>query len=466
MGAHAGGHYGYFSGTDEERLADLNARAPRSGGRCRLVHPRRLRRDPHPRRRRFRGARAPAASGHRLLRHHGPAGGGRPPRGHGRLPRAHRPRRDAALQPPALRAGCWPIAAPAGALEPLPAAAPACWCRRRNRVVTIRGGVAEGPLAGGNLTLLQCLIGTPYFPDLDGALLFLEDVNEDLYRIDRMLAHLRMVGALSPACAACWSAGSPGSKRHMNDGALGVDEVLDHYFGPLGVPGRLRPADRPHRGPVDPAPRRARAVRRGRGRGGAAGAGGRLGPARIARLAARPPHLSLAYGMATPTLTRHRVPGVLGDILIDVRAGGRATPRPAVVVVHGFKGFKDWGLWPPFAERLARAGCLGRDPQPERQRGGRHRRVRVSRALRPQHLLGRVARPAPGDRRARRRASWAWRRPPASGCWAIPGRWHRRAARRRRPAGAGAGDLGRDLHRRALGRRRSVTPGAPRAYRS
>jgi dienelactone hydrolase len=60
--------------------------------------------------------------------------------------------------------------------------------------------------------------------------------------------------------------------------------------------------------------------------------------------------------MATPTLTRHRLPGALGEILIDVRAGGRTTPRPAVVVMHGFKGFKDWGLWPSFAERLARAG--------------------------------------------------------------------------------------------------------------
>jgi dienelactone hydrolase len=60
--------------------------------------------------------------------------------------------------------------------------------------------------------------------------------------------------------------------------------------------------------------------------------------------------------MATPTLTRHRLPGALGDILIDVRAGGRASPRPAVVVIHGFKGFKDWGLWPSLAERLARAG--------------------------------------------------------------------------------------------------------------
>jgi dienelactone hydrolase len=60
--------------------------------------------------------------------------------------------------------------------------------------------------------------------------------------------------------------------------------------------------------------------------------------------------------MATPTLTKHTLPGALGEILIDVRAGGRGSPRPAVVVVPGFKGFKDWGMFPPFAERLARAG--------------------------------------------------------------------------------------------------------------
>lgn len=60
--------------------------------------------------------------------------------------------------------------------------------------------------------------------------------------------------------------------------------------------------------------------------------------------------------MATPTLTKHRAPGLLGELLIDVRAGGRSAPRPAVVVTHGFKGFKDWGLWPLLADRLARAG--------------------------------------------------------------------------------------------------------------
>lgn len=60
--------------------------------------------------------------------------------------------------------------------------------------------------------------------------------------------------------------------------------------------------------------------------------------------------------MATPTLSTHQLPGTLGDLFIDVRSGGRGSPRPAVVIVHGFKGFKDWGMFPPFAERLARAG--------------------------------------------------------------------------------------------------------------
>lgn len=57
-------------------------------------------------------------------------------------------------------------------------------------------GTAEGPLVGGNLSVLTRLIGTPYWPPLDGALLFLEDVGEAPYRVDRMLAHLALAGAL------------------------------------------------------------------------------------------------------------------------------------------------------------------------------------------------------------------------------------------------------------------------------
>ncbi len=60
--------------------------------------------------------------------------------------------------------------------------------------------------------------------------------------------------------------------------------------------------------------------------------------------------------MATPSLTSHAIPGVLGPILVDVRTSDRLRSRPAVLIVHGFKGFKDWGMFPLLAERLARAG--------------------------------------------------------------------------------------------------------------
>lgn len=60
--------------------------------------------------------------------------------------------------------------------------------------------------------------------------------------------------------------------------------------------------------------------------------------------------------MATPVLTRHVLPGALDRLLVDVRTGDRQNARPAVVVMHGFKGFKDWGMFPVLAERLARAG--------------------------------------------------------------------------------------------------------------
>jgi dienelactone hydrolase len=66
--------------------------------------------------------------------------------------------------------------------------------------------------------------------------------------------------------------------------------------------------------------------------------------------------------MATPTLTTHSIPGGLGDILIDVRAGGRTSSRPAVLVLHGFKGFKDWGMFPQLADRLALAGFTAVTP--------------------------------------------------------------------------------------------------------
>lgn len=61
---------------------------------------------------------------------------------------------------------------------------------------TLRPGVASGPLIGGNLTSLTNLLGTPFEPDTTGAILFIEDIDEELYRLERMLLHLRLAGKL------------------------------------------------------------------------------------------------------------------------------------------------------------------------------------------------------------------------------------------------------------------------------
>lgn len=122
----------------------------------------------------------------------------------------------------------------AGTLE-LPAPPHEVLLPTEGRVVTLAGGRAVGPLIGGNLTLLQSLIGTRFVPDLRGAILFLEDVNEDLYRIDRMLAHLRLAGMLDGLAGVAIGHFSD-CTRTTADGALGLDEVLYTYFGALGIP--------------------------------------------------------------------------------------------------------------------------------------------------------------------------------------------------------------------------------------
>lgn len=61
---------------------------------------------------------------------------------------------------------------------------------------TIVPGTAEGPLIGGNLSVLVSMLGSEYLPSFDGAVLFLEDVGEKVYRVDRMLTQLKLNGIL------------------------------------------------------------------------------------------------------------------------------------------------------------------------------------------------------------------------------------------------------------------------------
>ncbi|HEY9171299.1 MAG TPA: LD-carboxypeptidase [Verrucomicrobiae bacterium] len=67
---------------------------------------------------------------------------------------------------------------------------------RRRTVEILRRGTARGPLIGGNLTLLCTTVGTPWQPEFRGKILFLEDLAEEPYRMDRMLTHLLNAGLL------------------------------------------------------------------------------------------------------------------------------------------------------------------------------------------------------------------------------------------------------------------------------
>ena len=100
---------------------------------------------------------------------------------------------------------------------------------------TLRGGAASGVLAGGNLALLAALCGTPFAPDLRGAIVVLEDINEAVYRVDRMLRQLLLAGALD-GCSAIAFGHCTACAEESDDGARTLDEVLTEIADALGVP--------------------------------------------------------------------------------------------------------------------------------------------------------------------------------------------------------------------------------------
>jgi muramoyltetrapeptide carboxypeptidase len=100
---------------------------------------------------------------------------------------------------------------------------------------TVRQGVATGPLMGGNLSLVAALAGTPYAADFRKSILFLEEVNEEPYRVDRWMTQLDLAGGFKNAAALmvgiCDNCGPvPG------ESALTLDETLDQHLQPLAIP--------------------------------------------------------------------------------------------------------------------------------------------------------------------------------------------------------------------------------------
>ena len=100
-------------------------------------------------------------------------------------------------------------------------------------LVTLQGGRAQGPLMGGNLAVLCALLGTPYAPDPSGAVLFLEDVGERCYRVDRMLTTLKQAGWFAKAAGVLL--GDFHECRPGSDGVT-IEEVLRERLADVGIP--------------------------------------------------------------------------------------------------------------------------------------------------------------------------------------------------------------------------------------
>jgi muramoyltetrapeptide carboxypeptidase len=100
---------------------------------------------------------------------------------------------------------------------------------------TLVPGEATGRLLGGNLSVLSHLLGTRHAPRLRGAILFLEDVGEPVYRLDRMLAHLKMSGALKGVAGVAIGSFDPVARRSFLSDRP-VADLWRETFEPLGVP--------------------------------------------------------------------------------------------------------------------------------------------------------------------------------------------------------------------------------------
>lgn len=96
-------------------------------------------------------------------------------------------------------------------------------------LTTIEPGIACGPLLGGNLSMIAAVMGTDYEIDADGIILFIEDVNEPLYRIDRLLTHLRLAGKLAHIAGVL-----VGDMAGVDNAAL--ERLLKQTFEPLCIP--------------------------------------------------------------------------------------------------------------------------------------------------------------------------------------------------------------------------------------
>jgi muramoyltetrapeptide carboxypeptidase len=104
---------------------------------------------------------------------------------------------------------------------------------KTNRITRFSGGTATGHLIGGNLSLIVTLVGTPYEPDFDGGILFLEDTGEAPYRVDRMLTQLWLAGKLQQVAGIAFG---KFTKTSDEGNTFSIEEVIRMRCEALGIP--------------------------------------------------------------------------------------------------------------------------------------------------------------------------------------------------------------------------------------
>jgi len=97
-------------------------------------------------------------------------------------------------------------------------------------------GKTEGTLLGGCLSLINVLLGTPYCPDFKDAILFIEDIDEEPYRVDRYLAQLKLAGILNQVAGIVVGQFIDCHPKDPEKPSLELNEIFQDYFGPLNIP--------------------------------------------------------------------------------------------------------------------------------------------------------------------------------------------------------------------------------------
>lgn len=105
-----------------------------------------------------------------------------------------------------------------------------------NDAQVLKHGKATGKMIGGNLSVFASLCGTPYMPDAKGAILFLEDIGDQLSRYDRMLAQLRLAGVFDQVAAIMVGVMAIDGDSSVTPFGFTLEQIIAEHVAHLNIP--------------------------------------------------------------------------------------------------------------------------------------------------------------------------------------------------------------------------------------